>query len=110
MEDEVRGFPEQLTALGVDINLTEGQKLAGISEEEWKVIEDSDGDFREWQPERLKTYEEAMVDEAEVMGRSRKEEMKKEERLKEGFRAWDIELIKPYDEDRKEEYNLQAML
>lgn len=81
-----------MTALGVDIDLKERQKLADISEEDWEEIEDFDGDFREWHPKLLKTYEEAMVDEAEVMGESRREEMKKEERLREGFRAWNIEL------------------
>ena len=43
--------------MDVDINLTERQKLAGIGDGEWKEIEDCDGDFREWQPELLKTYE-----------------------------------------------------
>lgn len=64
------GFERKLTAFGVDINLTERQKLAGVREEEWKEIEDCHGDFTEWQPELLSTYEAVVVDEAEVMGKA----------------------------------------
>ena len=102
-------FERRLTALDVDINLTNEQKPAGIGKEEWKEIENSDRDPREWQTELLKTYEEAMVDKAEVAGKRRRK-VKKEVRLKEGIREWNMVLMKPYDEDSKEESSRKTML